>query len=269
MRCLVYPLLAALVAACTPPTVHAPVGDRSQRPAHIPATHVVRQGDTLYSVAFMYGYDVQQLARWNGLAPPYTIYKGQRLRLRPPPAPAAAPSQPKPRPAQARVSPSRPKPQTVAPSLPKVATAPVKAAPATPRRSSPDRKKPTANRTLRWSWPVDGPLLQRFDAVRNGRKGIDIGGTLGQPVHAAAAGKVVYSGSGLAGYGRLIIIKHSNDYLSAYAHNRQLLAREGEWVAQDQVIARMGSSGTDRVQLHFEIRRQGRPVDPLQFLPAR
>jgi len=269
MRCLLYPLLATLLAACAPPTVHAPVGDRSHRPAHIPAAHIVRQGDTLYSVAFMYGFDVQQLADWNRLAPPYTIYKGQQLRLRPPPAPGVAPSRPKPRPAQARVSPSRPKPQTVAPSRPKVTTAGTEVATATPRRIPSESKKPAANRALSWSWPVDGPLLQRFDTAGNGRKGINIGGELGQPVHAAAAGKVVYSGSGLSGYGRLIIIKHNSDYLSAYAHNRQLLAREGEWVKQDQVIARMGSSGTDRVQLHFEIRRQGRPVDPLQFLPAR
>jgi len=269
MRCLLYPLLATLLGACAPPSVHAPVGDRGQRPAHIPAAHVVRQGDTLYSVAFMYGYDVQQLAHWNGLAPPYTIYKGQQLRLRPPPAPPVASSRPKPRPAQARVSPSRPKPQTVAPSRPKVSTAPTEATQATLQRRPPETKKPKANRALSWSWPADGPLLRRFDAAGNGRKGINIGGELGQPVHAAAAGKVVYSGSGLSGYGRLIIIKHNNDYLSAYAHNRQLLAREGEWVKQNQVIARMGSSGTDRVQLHFEIRRQGRPVDPLQFLPAR
>jgi len=194
MRCVLYPLLATLLAACAPPTVHAPVGDRGPRPAHIPAAHVVRQGDTLYSVAFMYGYDVQQLADWNRLAPPYTIYKGQQLRLRPPLAPRVAPSRPKPRPAQARVSPSQPKPQAVAPSRPKVTGARTEAAPATSRRTTPEPKKPTENRVLRWSWPVDGPLLQRFDAAGNGRKGINIGGELGQPVHAAAAGKVVYSG---------------------------------------------------------------------------
>ena len=110
-------------------------------------------------------------------------------------------------------------------------------------------------------------MLQRFDAASSGRKGVSIGGKSGEPVRAAAAGKVVYSGSGLGGYGRLIIIKHNKDFLSAYAHNRMLIASEGQWVEQDQVIAEMGNSGTDRVQLYFEVRRQGRPVDPLQYLP--
>ncbi|MFZ0470952.1 MAG: peptidoglycan DD-metalloendopeptidase family protein, partial [Thiogranum sp.] len=121
---------------------------------------------------------------------------------------------------------------------------------------------------IAWSWPVKGPLLQRFNANGEGKKGIDIGGKSGESVRAAAPGKVVYSGSGLAGYGRLIIIKHNKEFLSAYAYNRKLLATEGQWVTQDQVIAQMGSSGTDRVQLHFEIRRQGRPVDPLRYLPG-
>jgi lipoprotein NlpD len=278
MRYPLYLLLAGLLNACAAQTVSAPVGDRSARPARNPDFHTVRQGDTLYSVAFLYGYEVEQLAAWNGLQAPYTIYKGQRLRLQPPPPRSAPHARPKPRPAVVRVSPSRPKPQQVAPSRPKAANAPRPAVPAPapkPSQAHPPppppaaHPAPSADGPLAWSWPAEGPLLQRFDAASSGKKGISIGGNSGASVHAAAAGKVVYSGSGLAGYGRLIIIKHNKDYLSAYAHNRILIATEGQWVEQDQVIAEMGNSGTDRVQLYFEIRKQGRPVDPLEYLPRR
>jgi len=119
-----------------------------------------------------------------------------------------------------------------------------------------------------WSWPASGPLLARFKSGGSAN-GIKIGGKDGQDVRAAASGKVVYSGSGLTGYGRLIIIKHNKEFLSAYAHNRKLIAREGQWVKQGEVIAKMGRSGTDRTQLRFEIRKQGRPVDPLRYLPKR
>jgi lipoprotein NlpD len=122
---------------------------------------------------------------------------------------------------------------------------------------------------LGWAWPAAGPLLRAYDGSSEGRKGISIGGSSGQPVLAAASGKVVYSGSGLGGYGRLIIIKHNKEFLSAYAHNRKLIANEGQWVEKGQEIALMGNSGTDRVQLHFEIRKLGKPVDPLQYLPKR
>jgi lipoprotein NlpD len=134
--------------------------------------------------------------------------------------------------------------------------------------SSRQSAAPSSQR-LTWKWPANGRLLQRYQPKGNGKKGINIGGRSGEPVRAAAAGKVVYSGSGLGGYGRLIIIKHNKDFLSAYAHNRKLIAREGQWVKQNQVIAQMGRSGTDRVQLHFEIRKRGRPVDPLRYLPRR
>ena len=271
MRYLLYPLLAGLLAGCVSPTVHAPVGDLSQRPARNPDYHDVRQGDTLYSVAFLYGYEVEELAAWNGLSSPYTIYKGQRLRLKPPPVSRVVRSRPKPKPRLAKVHPSRPKPQLVMPSRPKTAAGRVATAPrptAAPVPRPVPRPQPPANGPISWSWPVKGPLLQRFNASAEGKKGIDIGGKSGESVRAAAAGKVVYSGSGLAGYGRLIIIKHNKEFLSAYAYNRKLLATEGQWVTKDQVIAQMGSSGTDRVQLHFEIRRQGRPVDPLRYLPG-
>jgi lipoprotein NlpD len=267
-------VLFGVLSACAPQAQRAPVGDRSARPARNPDFHTVRQGDTLYSVAFMYGYSVGEVARWNGLVSPYTIYKGQRLRLRPQPARrAAAPaSRPKARQtARVPIRPSRPKSRPVTPSRPKTPMATAKSAPPRPVAAPAPRATPVARETgpPDWIWPAAGPLLRGYSVTGSGKKGIEIGGKNGQSVHAAAAGKVVYSGSGLAGYGRLIIIKHNNDFLSAYAHNRKLIASEGEWVKRNQVIARMGSSGTDRVQLHFEIRERGRPVDPLKYLPKR
>jgi lipoprotein NlpD len=120
-----------------------------------------------------------------------------------------------------------------------------------------------------WGWPSNGILIGKFSSNGSLNKGIDIAGDLGQPVLAASDGTVVYAGSGLRGYGELVIIKHSDTYVSAYGHNRRLLVREGQQVKVGQTIAEMGSTGTDRVKLHFEIRRQGKPVDPLQFLPRR
>jgi lipoprotein NlpD len=318
LRCLCLTVLLML-SACTTYSVRAPIGDRTQSPLRTPDTHQVRRGDTLYSIAFLYGVSIEELADWNELHPPYTIYRGQELRLRPaaaqPPAPvvqAAMPraSQPKPR----TGTPSRPQspsatapvmrpaapaggtaalvgsvPKIAAPSVPKSAPAaratPPRAAgqsrPAAPPAAAPAASTGTArqavavparaesNQQVFWSWPAEGRVIRGYDPDRAVKKGIDIGGSGGDAVRAAAAGKVVYAGSGLSGYGRLIIIKHNNDFLSAYAHNRKLIAREGQWVNKGEVIAQMGSSGTDRTQLHFEIRKHGRPVDPLRYLPSR
>ena len=267
-----WPILLLLLHACAAHAPRAPVGDHSERPVHNPGYHRVQGGDTLYSIAFEYGYSVQELAKWNHLRPPYTIYRGQRLRVKPPSTsgkrrPSA--SQPKPR---TRVIASRPKTQhsttaTTAGSrkrTSRTATASRKPGSAT---SSAGRHHYPAR--VLWSWPARGRILRRFNPSGSGKKGIDIAGNSGDPVRAAAAGRVVYAGSGLSGYGRLIIIKHNKEFLSAYAHNRTLIAREGQWVRKGEVIARMGSSGTDRTRLHFEIRRRGRPVDPLRYLPAR
>jgi len=266
MRHLLYLLFVGLLSACATHTIKAPVGDRSQRPTHNPDVHSVRQGDTLYSVAFLYGYPVEELAEWNDLKAPYTIYKGQRLRLKP--RPPGRVTVPPPAIQPHKISPSRPKPRAVAPSKPKPVSKPPAAS--VPKKAiAKSRRPPPAGQRLTWKWPVTGRLLQRYRPAGTGKRGIDIAGHSGAPVHAAAAGKVVYSGSGLSGYGRLIIIKHNKEYLSAYAHNRKLIAKEGQWVEQGQLIARMGRSGTDRVQLHFEIRKRGRPVDPLRYLPRR
>ncbi len=249
-------LLCCLLSACASGPVNAPVGDRTRQPAHIPATHTVGQGDTLYSVAFLYGKTVEQLAAWNGIRKPYTIYRGQKIRLTAPPRSTA--------PAVRNVPSSQPKPR--------VSSRPTSATPSSVRPSRPKVAKTGAvagRGPLSWTWPASGKLIRRFDSRAAGKKGIDIAGKPGSPVRAAAAGKVVYAGSGLSGYGRLIIIKHNKDFLSAYAHNRKLLAREGQWVKQGELIARMGSSATDRTKLHFEVRKKGQPVDPLRYLPRK
>lgn len=192
---------------------------------------IVAKGDTLYRIARATGVDQQDLARWNSLHPPYRLYPGQRLRLTPP---AAAPG-----------------------------TGPVIKSKATPDSAGVDYAGPIA-----WIWPTEGKLIARF-APNDANKGIDIAGTAGQAIRAAAPGTVVYQGSGLRGYGQLIIVKHNADFLSAYAHCAAIYVREGSVIKHGQKIAAMGSSGTDRSKLHFEIRRRGIPVDPLEFLPKK
>lgn len=206
--------------------------------------HIVQRGDSLYSVSWSYGYNYKDVARWNGLQSPYELTPGQRIRF----APVAGV-------------------KSTAPAKPAVAApaAPVVRVP--PRATAPAQAKNTGAMT--WQWPADGNIIGRFDADDPLKKGINIGGKLGQPVRAAGAGKVVYSGSGLIGYGKLIILKHNETLLSAYAHNKDLLVTEGEVVEMGKQIAAMGSSGANVVMLHFEIRRDGVPVDPIEYLPGR
>lgn len=293
-------VLVAVVAGCTAPGP-APVKDvPSPRPsppkvvaggaarpvaARIEAStdglHTVAQGDTLYAIAFANGLDYRDLAAWNRLDAPDLIVVGQRLRLTPPPGTAETrPLDETPPPgakplaempllrspqglllaysdaAWARMSnaPSPPAPAIDPPAPPPVAPPAVATAPA-------------ASTVEAWLWPAEGTLAGRFGAA--GGKGIDIRGVRNAPVQAVASGKVVYSGSGLRGYGRLLIVKHAGEYLTAYAHNERLLVREGEAVVAGQRIALMGDSDADRVKLHFEIRRYGKPLDPLVYLPER
>ena len=263
-------ILICILAACSSRQINAPVGDRSERPLRNPDTHRVRQGDTLFSVAFLYGYTLDELAAWNRLHAPYNIYKGQQLRL-------TAPSKSTTGKTVSRVSkPKKPPPKSSRPKTrhpKKVITKAPSRAPqsgvSTTKASSSRRSPALSDAAVNWSWPASGRVIRGYNSKSTGKKGVDIAGKSGESVRAAAAGKVVYSGSGLSGYGRLIIIKHNKDFLSAYAHNRKLIAREGQWVEKGAVIAQMGSSGTDRTQLHFEIRKKGRPVDPRRYLPKR
>ncbi len=273
--------LAALLAACGPHPP-APTADRTVGAPPPPAHYTVRRGDTLYSIAWQYGLDHRQVAVWNGIGAPYTIYPGQRLALRKAAAPAtrqppvtasrAQTAQPVPAPTKPAPAPAQPAP-VPAPRVPASGSAapPVPApAPATRPASRPDPAAPTSVRTVggvAWRWPTRGRLYRTFSEEDPSRKGVDIVGSEGQPVFAASAGKVVYSGNGLVGYGNLVIIKHNDTYLSAYGHNRELLVGEGDDVVAGQLIAKMGRVDNDRAMLHFEIRREGRPVDPLRLLP--
>jgi lipoprotein NlpD len=325
---------ALMLAACAA-RMPAPVEDRSPAARAAPAESptslapaeqaVVARGDTLYGIAFRHGLDWRNLARWNGIGEPYTIFPGQVLRLTPPergsasaarPAPAApalaeerparrealAPQTPAPSaapPAAAAASPPAAAPgQAPVPGSPRpadpAAPAPVAASPSRPA-SEPGGGPSAAEGTtagaaapaqapgvdtprgapsrsvegIRWTWPAEGAILRTFVAGDPLRQGIDIGGRAGDSVRAAADGVVVYSGSGLVGYGELVIIKHDDRYLSAYGHNRRRLVAEGERVRAGQPIAEMGRTGAERDKLHFEIRRDGRPVDPLRYLPPR
>ena len=209
-----------------------------------PAYHDVAKGDTLYSICWQYGYDYRVVAGWNDIAAPYTIYPGQRIDLHPP----AVPAQPRASVAS-RGAPARSVARTQVPTH--------------------NQSARGAERKVVWEWPTRGEIIATFSSDAAGKKGVDIAGRLGQPIYAAAAGRVVYSGSGLLGYGKLIIIKHNDTYLSAYAHNSRLLVSEDQEVKFGEHIADMGSSGSDRVMLHFEIRRDGKPVNPLDYLPRR
>ncbi|GIX39144.1 MAG: lipoprotein [Silanimonas sp.] len=253
--------LPLLLAACATTTVvrEEPAPAASPRPAPAPRpasapvpagpAYEVRAGDTLYGIAFRNRLDWRELARWNDIPEPYLIRVGQVLRLSPP-APAAPP----------------PIPRGPAGS----AGAVVQAPPPPPAGPVPPASSGAAVfRPGQWQWPTQGQVVSRYAEGDKARQGIAIAGTAGQPVRAAAAGTVVYSGAGLVGYGELIIIKHDDEWLSAYGHNRRRLVAEGATVIAGQQIAELGRTGTSRDMLHFEIRRNGRPVDPLPLLPAR
>lgn len=290
--------------------VHHPAATAAT-PARTPVpggSYVVVKGDTLYSIAFRQGVDFRDLAQWNGIAAPYTIWAGQRLKLSPPARAAAAPvavtrshagaastasapansapvfepiaagvppahsaaSASAPVAATASVSPSS-KPAT--PAAAATSVVPVAGVPAAVPATLPPPAPAAAGVSrvtsgVQWRWPADGSLVGRFqsgDAI----PGIEIAGKSGDAVRAAADGVVVYSGNGLVGYGELVIIKHNDSFLSAYGHNSKRLVKEGQRVSMGQQIAEMGSTGTTRVELGFQIRKDGNPVDPLGYLPPR
>jgi lipoprotein NlpD len=271
-------LIVLGLQACAPTVKRiAPVEDRAgtARPVSSASTghggpvgaeagsYVVQRGDTLAKIALDHGVSWRDLARWNQIDNPNVIEVGQVLRINGPAEPMTS------RPLTARPLP----PQTA--SNARVATAPAQATPAAPSAAPPAApaqvnppSAPVATEDApAFLWPAQGNVAAGFDESRN--KGLDIIGKAGDPVLAAADGRVVYAGSGLRGYGNLIIVKHNNTYLTAYAHNQTLLVKEDQDVQRGQKIAEMGNSDADQVKLHFEIRRQGKPVDPARLLPAR
>ena len=271
-------VLSTLAACSSKPSRPVAVEDRtwqrgsSPRPGAMPAVDLkpgeyqVKPGDTLIKIALEHGQNWRDLVRWNQLDNPNVIEVGQVLRVAPeaggrPAAVAGAGATPTPVPSS--TPPLRPIDPAATAPVP-TATAPAPAASTAPAGSEP---KDAATDDLGWAWPASGPLLQGFDESKS--KGLDIGGKAGDPVLAAADGRVVYAGSALRGYGQLIILKHNNTFLSAYAHNQALLVKEDQTVKKGQKIAEMGQSDAPRVQLHFEIRRDGRPIDPAKLLPAR
>jgi lipoprotein NlpD len=224
---LIYFFIAFFLSACSTHDTYAPVTDLS-RVEKVPAAgnYRVHKSDTLYSIAFRYGLDYRELAAWNHIKPPYTIQNNQLISL------------------NGHKTYAKPAPV----SIQRAATQPITSEP--------------HYTVAAWRWPARGKVIRGFSPSN---KGINIAGVSGESIYATAAGKVVYSGDGLRGYGNLVIIKHNNLYLSAYAHCRKLLVQDGDWVKQGQKIAEMGKTGTDQTMLHFEIRRAGKPVNPLSL----
>lgn len=231
--------------------------DKSFNPPVYFGSHVVRPGETLFGIASRYGRDFKELARHNNLSAPYLIAPGQKISLElsrtlAKEAANPAPTKPKNKPNVTKRKPDKSLRNTV----------------------TKEKKRSNIN-DIKWSWPHVGPILAMFKSGTKAtsakaiNKGIDIGGKQGDPVKAAAAGEVVYAGNGLLGYGNLVIINHNEYFLSAYAHNRNIVVKEGQKVSRGQKLAEMGSSGTDRIKLHFEIRKNGNPVDPVRYLPRR
>ncbi|WP_143051941.1 peptidoglycan DD-metalloendopeptidase family protein [Allopseudospirillum japonicum] len=325
-------ITSTLVSGCAQQAYnYAPVADLSDPYGYVDkSVHIVQKGDTLYSIAWGYGRDYRDIAAYNGISAPYTIYPGQALRLNPralsantshqtaspqpvaPPstsiqqpevAPASSPTQtypltetntptyplsepetlpPSPQPATKAPAPLPPTPEVNTPPQPQVTPPPTKVEVSPPKPTATETSSKTQTpaaepasppvvkglqENFAWAWPTQGKVISGFDLKNSLNRGIDISGKLGQAVKAAGPGIVVYAGSGVRGYGNLVILKHNDRYFSAYGHNSELLVQEGQEVAKGEVIARMGATSADQIKLHFEIRENGNPIDPLKLLP--
>lgn len=279
-------IVGALSACSSGPAKKAPVEDRtapagvaSKAPVPVPVEvpvqppqgfenagkpgyYTVKPGDTLIRIGLEHGQSSQDIARWSQVKDPNRIEIGQVLRVVPPEGESAVVIKPISSPSVVAKSVNTPRAAVAPPSANKPGTI------GSAGTSAPAPANPVETIDItQWAWPAEGPVIAGFDEVKN--KGLDIAGEAGSAVLAAADGRVVYVGSGLRGYGNLIILKHDNVYLTAYAHNQTLLVKEDQTVTKGQKIAEMGNSDADRVKLHFEVRRQGKPVDPAKYLPAR
>ena len=283
--------LTLLIAGCASRTSESLHGRYWSGPAP-DGYYLVRSGDSLGLIAQRLGIDQRRLVRWNRLEPPYTIYADTLLRIAPPDdrspkgvrkppaplladAPRTAPSEvstPTDQPETGRTPVNRTAEQTPKTETPQATKAAKPRARSRPVARTPTREGPGSRRGpsgVDWEWPLTGPLVQTYSEDDRTRHAIRIGGRSGDQVKAAADGRVVYSGSGLKGYGNLIIVKHSEKYLSAYGFNRRLLVTEGERVNRGQVVAEVGQGADGAYLLHFEVRRHGQAVDPILYLPAR
>lgn len=292
--------LLLILSACS--TNYAPVEQRSIKPyksrdyystsKRTPEYYRVKKGDSLYSIAWNYGLDYKSLARWNHITYPYTIYAGKTIHLKPGKTTYHSAGASKNYIKQGKIQKNKSNSAKTGTNLKKSQSNKINTTTKQTKSSSGSRqtskktkngattasttqyKKPSTDSTrlyssntqLQWAWPVKGKILQSY-APAKGKKGIDIAAGEGTLIRAAEKGKVVYSGQGLRGYGLLLIIKHNETFLSAYAHNQSLLVKEGQIVEKGQVIAKLGNTGTDRYKLHFEIRKSGQPVNPISYLP--
>lgn len=229
-------IVSALVLVACSSSQHVPVIDSHGKEVVKDERYVVQKGDSLYSIAFRYSLNHLQLAAANNIAPPYKIYPGDVIYLREMPVKPVA--KPTPKPVE--------KPKVVEKPKPDTSTVPF-------HQAGP------------WIWPVKGKIIKGFDNSLS--KGIDIAAAIGAPIRSSKAGTVIYAGNRLKGYGNLIIVRHDSRYLSAYAHNRAILVKEGQSVQQGDIIAELGMSGTESPKLHFEVRLDGKPIDPASLLP--
>lgn len=250
--------IVLLIVSCSSGTHYAPIENRTKIPFSYNKFHIVSPGETLYSIAWRYGLDVRGLARTNRIDSSYVIFPGQKLLLNDSGKVTVAKKK------SAKAS-----KKSVSKTVSKSHETPV----ATLRKPVNKSIQVAASKgfPFKWQWPARGVVSNTFRVSGPSHKGIDLRGKLSEPVYAANSGKVVYAGNGLAGYGQLLILKHGEHYLSAYAHNSKLLVKEGDMIKVGQKIAEMGDTGTstNTVKLHFEIRRDGKPINPISVLPRR
>lgn len=267
LRLLLVIFLTQLVLACSSRSTPAPIVELYQgksfrdfdKNAFDGKKYQVKKGDTLFSIAWYSGNDYQDLARINNISKPYNIYPGQLLTLKNQAMSISKTSKKhtgQTSKIKANQTVDRHKKQAYGETSVSVNS-----------KLTKQNMTHFADKVNSWSWPARGQIIKGFSLSEQGNKGIDIAGKLGTPILAAADGKVVYTGDALRGYGKLVIIKHTDAYLSAYAHNSEILVKEQQWVKAGQRLASMGSSGTEQVMLHFEVRYKGKSVDPLRYLP--
>ncbi|GAO35155.1 peptidase M23 [Sulfuricella sp. T08] len=288
---LVAGVFVLLVSGCASTKSSAPVLERASMAQKSPTktrkdedfrpqTYTVQKGDTLYGIALEHGFDYKEVAEWNGITSPYTIHIGQSVKLNASPQAVVV----TPLKTGAAVGSRQAGDDLLLKTQPKavkLAYSELAEKPSMAKEESQDKPAPAElpaekkegiqaedDERVEWMWPTVGKVIAPFNETSSNGKGLDIDGKSGQPVLAAGPGKVVYSGNGLRGYGKLVIIKHNKTYLSAYAHNHKILVKEGQSVTRGQKIAEMGDSDADQVKLHFEIRRFGKPVDPIKYLPS-